>query len=419
MTLGARPSAAPPETSGASGGPAEPAGTSAPPDHPDHPDRPESRARRTARFLRLWYGRVLVALAGIWLVYAVIRWLVSGRWHWSMLLDAAPPLFLVSVPALLLLAAAAACGRRRPWAAGLALPALLLGLTTGSGINWPALWRDQQPVPPGALHVVSLNTQYWAQATSVDRLYDVLHRRQADVYLLQEHVVWDPDLGEEGYSRLDDDARLRAEFPDYHMARQGELLTLSRYPIVAQPPVGPGIALDADPSTTFEQTFDRDKVLRTDLRVGEEILSVYNVHVTVQIAPDLSPFSDEVDYDAYLQRKFRWRQEEIRGLEEDITRNDHPMVIGGDFNCTAAMRDLNGVRDLAGDAVRASTDFVPLSWKFPAPAGFEWDSVFNRPLPFWRVDWAFTAGGVDVHRYEFLPTDGVSEHRLQDLWVSL
>ncbi|GAA2942627.1 endonuclease/exonuclease/phosphatase family protein [Streptomyces enissocaesilis] len=389
------------------------------PSQTPEPGPAPSRGRRAGRFLRLWYGRGLVGLAGLWLLYATVRWLVSGRWHWAIPLDAAPPLLLVATPAVLLSASAAACGRRRPWAAGVSLAALLLGLTTGSGLNWPALWRGEGAVPPGALHVVSLNTQYWGQATSVDRLYALLHRQKADVYLLQEHVIWKPGLGEDGYVKLDDDARLRAEFPGYHIARRGELLTLSRFPIVAKPPIGPGAEIDADPATPFSRVFARDKVMRTDLRVGGRILSVYNAHITVQLAPDnLNPFSG-FDFDSYFHRKFTWRQEELRGLEKDLDDNPHPTVIAGDFNATASMRELDGLRARADDALRANDDFLPLSWKFNAPAGFEWDSVFNRSLPLWRVDWSFTAGPVDLHRYAFRPTDGISEHRMQDLWLSL
>ncbi|MFF7454744.1 glycosyltransferase [Kitasatospora sp. NPDC008115] len=379
--------------------------------------RPEpTGARRLARRLRTWYGRALVGATGLWLMYAFFRWSVSGRWHWAILLDAVPPVFLVGVPLFLLLAATAACGPRRGWALGLALPPLLLGLTTGSGLNWPALWHGERSVPPGALHVVSFNTQYWAASTGVDRLYELIHRQNADVYLFQEHVVWQPGLGEDGYRRLDDDARLAAEFPGYHIARTGELLTVSRYPVVSQRSVGTGAELGPDPA--FSRVFARDKVMRTDLRVGPTVLSVYNVHITVPLAPDLSPFSG-FDFDSYFKRKFAWRQEEIRGLEADLADNPNRTLIAGDFNASPAMRDLDGLRSLAEDAIRANNDFLPLSWKDSAPAGFDWDSAVNRPYPFWRLDWSFTRGPVKVHRYDFRPAEGISEHRLQDLWLSL
>ncbi|WP_405675853.1 endonuclease/exonuclease/phosphatase family protein [Streptomyces sp. NBC_01511] len=393
------------------------AGTAGPggPDAPAGP--PPSRARLVARTARLWYGRLLLGVAALWLLYALIRWAVSGRWHWAIPLDAAPPLLLMAIPAVLLLASAASCGRRRRWGAGIAAAGLLLGLTTGSGLNWQALWHGERQVPADALHVVSLNTQYWGKAAGVERLYGLLHRQDADVYLLQEHVAWTPGLGEDGYARLNDDARLRAEFPGYHIARRGELLTVSRFPIVHKEVVGAGS--DLAPGVPFKRIFERNKVLRTDLSVGGQTLSVYNVHVTVQLALDnLNPFSG-FDFDAYFDRKFSWRQEEIKGLEKDLARNSNAKVIAGDFNSTAAMRDLDNLRSQATDALEVSDDFVPVSWKFPAPAEFEWESVFNRPLPFWRVDWTFTDGPVKAHRYELAATDGISEHRMQKLWVTL
>ncbi|GGZ31308.1 hypothetical protein GCM10010387_26470 [Streptomyces inusitatus] len=377
---------------------------------------PLSSRRRAARTARLWYGRTLLALAALWLLYATVRWLLSGRWHWAIPLDATPPLLLTAVPALLLLCAAAACGPRRTRAALLSATALLLALTTGSGLNWPALWRSEHPVPPGALHIVSLNTQYWGRSAGTDKLYALLHRQNADVYLLQEHVRWTPGRGEKGYARLDDDQRLRAEFPGHHIARRGELLTLSRHPITASPPVGPGAELG--PDAPFERVFLRDKILRTDLRIGDKTLSVYNVHITVQLALDLNPFSG-LDLNAYLRRKHAWRQAEFRGLERDMAANPHPQLITGDFNSSDSMRELRPLRDRASDALRANTDFTPLSWKFPARADFAGNAAIHRAYPLWRLDWSFTAGPVHVHRYDFRPTDGISEHRMQDLWISL
>ncbi|MFH8723891.1 endonuclease/exonuclease/phosphatase family protein [Streptomyces termitum] len=373
------------------------------------------RARRTARALRLWYGRAVLAAAVLWLLYAVVRWQVSGRWHWSLPLDVVPPLFLVCVPLLLLVAAAAACGRRRPRAAVVSGLALALALTTGSGLNWPALWRDPGPVPAGALRVVSLNTQYWAMATGRDRLVALLRARDADVYLLQEHVGWTPGLGEDGYWRIDDDEELRRSFPGYQVARRGELLTLSRYPIVGQRLVGPGPDLSFGRETDFGREFARSKVLRTDIRVGDRVMSTYNVHVTAPLALDnLNPFSG-FDFDSYLRRKNAWRQEEFEGLERDVQGNGNPLVIAGDFNATASMRPIRRLAEVAEDATPANPSFLPLSWKFASLGEFGDDELFNRNLPFFRMDWAFTGGGARVHRYELLPTDGISEHRMQEL----
>ncbi|GGY32985.1 endonuclease/exonuclease/phosphatase family protein [Streptomyces omiyaensis] len=385
--------------------------------HPD-PARP-GRVRRIARGTRLWYGRAVVAASAVWLAYAVVRWLVSGRWHWSIMLDVVPPLILLGTPLLLLVASAAACGRRRPVAAAVSGTALALALVTGSGLNWSALRHEPGPVPAGALRVVSLNTQYWAMATGSDRLIALLKSRNADVYLLQEHVGWTPGLGEDGYWRLEDDAALRRAFPGYHMARRGELLTLSRYPIVAQHPVGPGPALTFGERPDFGQVFAREKVLRTDLAVGGRVLSAYNVHITVPLALDnLNPFTD-FDHDGYLRRKHAWRQAEFAALKRDVAANTHPTVIAGDFNATAAMRSLDELRRVARDATPANPSFLPLSWKFASLGEFGEDELFNRDLPFFRVDWAFTKGSTTLHRYDFLPTDGISEHRMQELRLSL
>ncbi|MER7456805.1 endonuclease/exonuclease/phosphatase family protein [Micromonospora sp. NPDC126480] len=373
--------------------------------------------RRGAARARQVYGVLVLAGAALWLAYALLRRAVSGHWHWSLLLDAVPPVALLGLPGLVLLAAAGAAGRVRRWAALLALAGVALGVDQ-SGLNWHALRPGDRPVPAGALHVVSWNTQYWDQWDDTEALYAYLKRQNADVYLLQEHVIWIPGTGEAGYHPLADDDRLRREFPDHHIARRGELLTLSRYPIVAQPPVGPDVALAADPGTPFKRVFDRAKVLRTDLRVGDRVLSAYNVHITVQTAVDLSFFSD-FDFDRYYRRKFDWRQEEIRGLEADVAANPHPALISGDFNSTSAMGNMDRLRDLTDDATRASRDLLPLTWKFDSPTGFDWDSVLDRPLPFWRVDWTLTRGPVEVHRYDLRSAERLSDHRLQEVWVSL
>ncbi|MGC4788145.1 endonuclease/exonuclease/phosphatase family protein [Micromonospora sp. DT178] len=382
------------------------------------PPVPVSRGRRVARALRLGYGWVVVAAGALFLAFTVTRRAATGRWHWSILLDSAPPVLLVLTPLLLAAAAAAACGRRRHWAVALAVAGLLPGVDQ-LGVYPAALLRDTRPVPAGAVHLFTWNTNYWGMSNKdPEAQFAFLRRQNADVYLLQEHVVWVPGSAEAGYFPVGDDDKLRAEFPGYHIARRSELVTISRFPIVAQPLFGPAARQPA--GTPFAEVFARDKVLRTDLRIGERTISVYNVHVTVPTAIDLDFLHPQVDLDEYYRRKFTWRQEEVAAVTEDVRRNPYPSIVSGDFNATSAMGTLDGLRAVTRDASDEGTQVLPLSWRFDAPMNFSWDSpLAGLPLPFWRIDWTFVRGAVDVHRYRLVSAERLSDHRPQDLWFSV
>jgi endonuclease/exonuclease/phosphatase (EEP) superfamily protein YafD len=41
------------------------------------------------------------------------------------------------------------------------------------------------------------------------------------------------------------------------------------------------------------------------------------------------------------------------------------------------------------------------------------------PLPFWRIDWMFRGGPVNVHRYQLRSTESLSDHRPPDFWFSV
>ena len=115
--------------------------------------------------------------------------MATGRWHWSILLDSAPPVLLVLAPLVLAAAAAAACGRRRHWAVALAVAGLLPGVDQ-LGVYPAALLRDARPVPVGAVHLFTWNTNYWGMSNrGPEAQFAFLRRQNADVYLLQEHVV--------------------------------------------------------------------------------------------------------------------------------------------------------------------------------------------------------------------------------------
>lgn len=346
----------------------------------------------------------MVAATGIWWLYLVTHWLLSGRfWLW-VLPGAAPPMVFLAAPLLLIVGVAALRLVRRPMpvvprylvSIG-ALLALLAGVPY-SGLN-PGALRNLAPVPPDAIRVVSWNTQYWHQTDDPDAFYRLLTGLQADVYLLQEYLNWEPaDPGNEA-RRIDDLVRLRREFPGYHMVSRGELLTLSRFPIVATPRVGPDRELAADAPFAAENA--AAKALRADLRIGSEVVSTYNVHIPVQFSTAIGR-----DFLADTRRRTTARAAQLSGLVSDIADNRAPILLAGDFNTSPGMGDLRGVRDTLNDATPALRSWYPVSWQADG-------------LPLWRLDWVFTDDRIRVDRYDLRDPQGMSDHRLQEMMISI
>jgi endonuclease/exonuclease/phosphatase family metal-dependent hydrolase len=278
---------------------------------------------------------------------------------------------------------------------------LLLGAGL-SGINPAALGSAPPPAPAGALRIVSFNTTVWnlrdpvapSGSTQPDEFFHTLKALHADVYLLQEYKPYDEQTG-----RSVDPGQLAREFPGYHIVIRGELVTLSRLPIAATR------ALPVDPPAGSDWQTDswEVKTLRTDLRVGERTISVYNAHMLV-LLDAISPFTAQ-----FWRTRRDWqgrRARQFAALENDVRGNSQPMVVAGDFNTTAAMGDLRGLAGQLHDAAKASRSLYPTSWST------DW-------LEAWRVDWAFTSDEVLVHRYDLVDHSTLSDHRLQDFTVSL
>ena len=329
---------------------------------------------------------VLVVLTVAWLVFVLARRVFSGR-HWLWLLpDLLPPASYLAVPAMLV---AVAIGMQaQPWCAAGGLAALVVGIGH-SGLN-PSALRRPAPAPPNAIRVVSWNTEYWDQAETAKRLHEFLAAQRADIYLLQERIH-----GRHVEPRqVHDLPRLRAEFPRYHIAAAGELITLSRFPLV------PGVPVE---DRCWRDVFDTTKFLRTDVRVGTVVLSLYNVHIPTQYVLGDNPFRRS--FYTGLRDRHVHRTAHLRHLRADLAANPHASVVSGDFNSTSAMGELRWLLRHLRSANRAARELWPASW----PAG---------GLPLWQLDWTFTSG-VRVHRYRFLDPRGISDHRVQELLVSL
>ena len=343
-------------------------------------------------------ARLVIAATASWTLFLAAHVLLNGRW-WGWLVAAAlPPLVFTAVPVLLLALTPLIRTRRPRLIVALVLAAALAVGFPASGLRPGAFWTaSDDPAPAGAIRVFAWNTEYWHQDDDPDEFFGFLRARDADVYLLHEYLTWDGKSPLGGFGPVDDHERLKREFPGYEVVARGELLTLSRLPVVARPPVPPDPASAQD----FDTVFPAAKTLRTDVRAGGRTVSLYNVHIGVHLKI-VNPLGR--DFWAFPRQADPQRHEQLRGLRADVAANPHPVVVAGDFNTSPAMADLEPLRADLTDAIAENADVHPVSW----PAG--------RPL--WRLDWAFTGGGVRVHRYAFTPSAGLSDHNGQELVVS-
>lgn len=350
------------------------------------------RQRQIARILVLWLPFLAWTAWRPWptsaQILACVAWacfltchIVVGERYWIWHIPALMPPFTLAAVSLVL--AAAALGMRGA-ATGPALVLAASSLVAGwpeNGLNLAPLIHPRSSIPPGeTIRIVAWNTQYWYTGTSgPDCFYQYLASLGADVYLLQEYIV---ATGNGTFRELDDDQRLRAAFPDYHVAIKGQLVTISRLPIKSQPFVG---------ST---------EVSRVDLgtETAGHVLSTYNVHIPVQVPP-MRPANG---YLRELCRRSRERQAHVAMLVSDLRANRAPTVVAGDFNATSLTGDLRPLRRCAVDAARSGGPLYPVSWH----AGRWW-------LSMWRLDWMFLRGGVTARRYRLARPGVRSDHRVQ------
>ena len=357
----------------------------------------------------------LIAPPAAWLVFVVLHRVFSGRVWWWGALELVPPFMFLLVPILGLGLAALARPVRWPVAA-LAVVALVLGASLG-GLNPAALGHRPPAAPAGAINVFSWNTWYWDQpgdtgatepppggtaAATVDGFYQYLREQNADVYLLQEYLYLHDDIP----VLVNGEDRLRQEFPGYQIATAGELVTMSRLPVVGVrklsllPYLPAGRDLDM-PGGPELHDFYTDKLLRTDIDVHGQVMSFYNAHIPTPVEPNPSSFRPSAMSEAHDTR-----QATLRALAADLAGNPRPAMLSGDFNTSPAMGLLRMVPDRLRDVSSALRSVYPTSWD-------------DRSLRLWRIDWVFATPEVTVNQYRLISSRGQSDHRGQSLVLSL
>ncbi|BCJ68668.1 endonuclease/exonuclease/phosphatase family protein [Polymorphospora rubra] len=337
--------------------------------------------------------RLVVTGTALWTLFLVAHVLLTGRWWPWLIVESTPPVTLVVVP-LLLLAVSPLARPVRRWLSPLLVVLVVAGMSL-AGLHVRVLGGGPTGTGPAgpSVRVMAWNTDIWTMDDDPDRFLAYLREQRADVYLLQEYLLWDDDA-----VRVDDLARIRAAFPEHEVVVEGELVTISKLPVVATHP-------RPVPEGGSDWYWRGNKAQRVDVRLGEEVLSIYNVHLFVPLRRELSPFGGEF-YD-FVRDQYHLRQAELAALRADVAANPNPVVVAGDFNTpwVGSLVDVGpGLRrhDPAGGSVLASS----------------WPTASYHLPRLWRLDWLLTTDDLEVAGYHFAPNPGFSDHLAQHFIVS-
>ncbi|MDB4978833.1 MAG: hypothetical protein JWM56_1019 [Candidatus Peribacteria bacterium] len=241
-------------------------------------------------------------------------------------------------------------------------------------IQLPSLFNPSHS--DSSITVFNLNTEYWETGHEKEFL-EFLKNQQADVYQLQE--FWTPDG-----TPLTDTYAIKAVFPGYDVINDGELLTISRFPVL------------------HSSLSDTKKILRTDIDVHGNTVSFYNVHITPPID---TTFSSAFTFLSMIKEKFTRRLPQFSALQQDATANIHPVYISGDFNTTKSMGDMIPLLRNFEDSSHKSSSIIPHTW------GFTKQKIL-------RIDYNLVKG-MKVLRHQSINASNFSDHNGQRVTVSL
>lgn len=305
-----------------------------------------------------------------------ILWIAFADSHWLLiLLRFAPPLAYLAV--LVLVSSAAMLYKVRYFWHG-AAAGFIFVLTYYMGFQLH-FSQEQTTV---RLSVMSFNIH--AGTGGEDAIGSFLASSGCDIIGLQEArkplVVNLPDPV----------PKIRTMLPGYSLARggsRGELVTLSRYPIVsnAEHPLD-------DLSACTEVVAD----------VRGRKLRFLNVHVITGDPKGLLK-GKGADFRQRLILTARTRCIQARALHDLISRSNLPIVLAGDFNSppdSELYRILK--RDLKDSFSEAGSGF-----------GF----TYKANLPLWRIDYIW-AGDLKISRCQTL-NPGLSDHRAVEAFLEL
>lgn len=256
----------------------------------------------------------------------------------------------------------------------IALVAYLLLLPTLYLVRSPVIAADH-PAPGAALKITTFNTEYWH--IPEQELVDQVHYQDMDIVFFQEHLekhgdTWGPT------NRI---PQLKAVLKDRHVDVNGEVVTVSKWPIVRS------------------HAFTGTEAVRTDIRgPGGRVISAYNIHLPVHIHPELlsSPLRFYQDASAIATR----RQQLLDEITADLAANPNPVIVAGDFNTSSAMSATAWFRQHMTDA-------------YAAPHCPQASDTFElaRGLLSWRIDYVFVSRHLRPTSYCTQAAPRMSDHK--------
>lgn len=281
------------------------------------------------------------------------------NWLLALLVFAPPQIFLI--PTLVLLFNAA---RKKQWENALGNGAVLL-------IAWPVLCGFSFALPHGPsqtqLRVMSYNIRYGAGG--IGNIARLIQRENPDIICLQEVLAKDawPDPFPD----------LKKYLPEYSVSRYGQLVTLSRWPIVSQK------------SHSLPQR-DGCGILATQIVFQGKTLQIYNAHFINPVDGKLSEWPQQI------QTRARIRRDQLQLLTHLALTQSTPYLIAGDFNTPSHGHTNRSLLALGQDAFASSA--VGFGHTFPAV------------LPVLRIDRVFSSPQLQPQASRVLPARA-SDHR--------
>lgn len=357
------------------------------------------------RYIR---GILRVSLV-LWFIFVILHCVFTGRtylWNWF---GSLPTLFFVTIP--LFFVVVEFFRKKRNWIyISMMIVSLVLGATQADIHLFSKKNNGISSHPNTSVKVFNWNTALWDQDKNREQFFRFLKDQNADIYILQEYLRWmDPGMKVTPeniqkfnlfpicsvvpgfpvlYQGVNDQERLRREFPGYDLAIHNQFVILSRFPIENSYP---------DYSEQYAVA---------DINIEGRLVRIYNVHIILHLEMD-NPLNPNF-YEG-LQRRFAARHLAFQNLKADIQNWKLDYLIAGDFNSTKAMGVMNELFDKNIDVVTYSGEWFPVTFTF-------------KGLNLWRFDYQLigkASRNIRVKSYQNMDPQGLSDHNPQLLVLDI